>query len=120
MRSIDNQLPTIFNYRAELVAGLSANPQFIVMTVKQRHDSFVLAICVTNVDLAANSTSLAKCFSYVSCEQRVGDEPAIVASRNNAIQRDDPRFNKITSRFNQMARGRLDLANYVFNYRERT
>ena len=51
---IDDQFPALFNDAAEFVAGLSANPQLIVMFVEQRHHALVLAPGIFDVHAGAH------------------------------------------------------------------
>src|SRR5882724_10414195 len=90
MRCVDNQLASVFNDRAQFVARLPPDPQLIVMFVKQGDDTFVLAPCVADMNLAANGGSAAKSLFDLACEERVSNQSAIVVAEKNCIQRDYP------------------------------
>src|SRR6266496_403757 len=119
MWRIDDQLTTFFDNSSELVTGLAAHPQLVVVLVEQGDDSLVFAARVLDVKLAADVGGPPKGFPNVAGEERMRPQTIVVVARDYGVERDDMGGNKVRGCLNHVARRRFDATNHVFDRSQR-
>ncbi len=79
LRRINDQFATLFDDAAQLITGLTADPEFIVMTVEQRNHALVLSSNMLDVNFAADICGAPERFIDVSGKKRVSEQPRTIA-----------------------------------------
>src|ERR1051325_5560972 len=118
MWSVNDQLATLFDDPAQLVARLATYPKLVVMLIEQRDYSSIFSAAVFDVHLTTDVSSAAKCFAKIARKQCVGAQPICIITRHDRIKGDDLRRHKIRRGFDHVSRRRLDAADDVLDARQ--
>src|SRR5882672_1535331 len=65
---VNDQFTALFDNRTKPVTRFAANPQVIVMIVKQRDHTTVLSPCVLDMNLPADRSALPQRFTEIACK----------------------------------------------------
>src|SRR5829696_8065315 len=104
MRSVDDQFAAVLYDRPNLIARLSADPELVVMFIEQRHDAFVLASRIFDMDRFANLSGRAQALSKITGEKRVSAKPVVVCASDDRRKADCLGVDKIRRGLDQMPR----------------
>src|SRR5215212_8308166 len=109
----DYQLTAGLDNTAQLVAGFSAYPKFVVMFVQKGDHSMVFAARVFNVDLAADIRGSPETHPEITNEQSLSTQAVIGFPSDDGRETNDLRRNEVSCSFDQSSGGRFDQPNSI-------